>query len=259
MDSDTSLRPYTFRAADSRLICHETNSFGLFSRMNKRKVITIDGLAGSGKSSIASQLAQRLGFVHFNSGLLYRAVAHLVSQHGVSVDDEDAITKLIKSHRIELRWRSGVGAQLIIDEVVIDATQVSTPALSEITSQVSKHFKVREALLEMQRVAFAGHDLVAEGRDMGTVVFPAADLKFFVQADVAVRIERRMAQLALKSGNPAISKVDMQKEILERDQRDSARAVSPTIAASDAILIDNSSGSLNEVVEKIYQRALQKT
>jgi len=224
--------------------------------MSDRQVITIDGLAGSGKSSIAAQLARRLGFVHFNSGLLYRAVAFGTRHRGISVDEEATIVRLIGEQRFELIWSRDCGAGLLIDGVPINVALVSTPEISEATSLISRHSAVRDALLDAQRQAFVSHDLVAEGRDMGTVVFPSAALKFFVQANVDVRIGRRLAQLGMVGGDLEEHKKNIEREILARDQRDSSRAVAPTVAARDAILIDNSSRALTEVVENMYSHAL---
>ncbi len=217
-----------------------------------RKVITVDGLAGSGKSTLSKLLAERLGYVHFNSGLLYRVIGYLAIQSGVSRDDEDAVLTVMQQKKISLTKKDG----LMIDGVTCPEPLIRTPDVSEAASKVAAHPKVREALIELQRTVFPEDNIVAEGRDMGTVIFPNADLKFFVTAATETRVKRRMAQLGLTDEKSDLIK-QIEREIIERDKRDSERAVAPTVAAKDAVQVDNSSLPLAEVVQNMYEKASQ--
>lgn len=217
-----------------------------------RTIITVDGLAGSGKTSLSRALARSLGFAHLNSGLLYRGVGWLGLEHTVDLDNEGAIGELLKLHTVELR---GEG-ELFIDGVDRTA-ELITPEVSEATSKTSRFPVVRRFLLEAQRGAFPRRGLVAEGRDMGTVVFPEAPLKFFVTASVEVRVMRRLQQLTASSGI-VLDEAAIRREILERDERDSTRAVSPTRGADDAVAIDNSGRPMEEVVASMRTIATER-
>ncbi len=223
-----------------------------------RRVLTIDGLAGSGKSSIAKALAVKLDWVPFSSGGFYRALALLVKRAGITnYRNGEEISRLLNHHRIELLYKSGI-TELCIDDVAVDE-EIYTPQISELTSIVSALPEVRQALLAPQREIMPGFDIVAEGRDMGSVVFPDAKLKFFLKVAPELRIERRIRQMV---GDRELSipeykslKEKMKIEITERDARDSSRALSPTAPAANAVIIDNSEETLTEVVKKMYDRA----
>ena len=227
----------------------------------------MDGLAGCGKTTLARMLAQRLGYVHLNSGLLYRAVAYLALQSGCSVDDEEGLLRLVDRHSFKLLGDAQRGSFITIDGT--DCTEkLQTPQISELTSKASRHPKVRAALIVHQREAFPGQGLVAEGRDMGTVVFKDAPVKFFVEVSEEVRVARRIGQYAEKgidigaATSGASSGQELKKnieiEIRERDKRDQGRAEAPTRPAPDAIFIDNSQQTLTLVLEKMYSLALSK-
>lgn len=225
--------------------------------MKSRHVITVDGLAGSGKTALSSKLAESLSYAHFNSGLLYRAVGYLLLRDKVDPDDEAAVGAVVGRHAVKLDLGDSGKATLFIDGKVVDSERLLTPEVSEAASRSSRHKVVREALIGLQRSAFPGRDIVAEGRDMGTVVFPDADLKFYIEADQRVRIQRRVAQLYV--GADAKDKDSLEKqiniEILERDKRDLERAISPAKPAPDAIIIDNGSQKLTEVLQSMYHHA----
>lgn len=217
---------------------------------HSRKVITVDGVGASGKSALARLLAERLGYAHLNSGLLYRAAGYLVSQSGVSADDGDGVRALLSKHAIELRYDRTTGNQVFIDGVVRD-NELQTQEISRLASQVAKLASVRELFVDIQRRAFEPAGVVAEGRDMGTVIFPEADPKFFVNADIKVRAERRRLQLLAKGED--VDATTIERELARRDHEDANRALSPMKPAEGAVLIDNSRGSLDEIVERMYR------
>lgn len=227
--------------------------------MTTRPVIAVDGLAGSGKSTLARALADRIHFIHLNTGLLYRAVGLLALRTKVNPNNEAEIVQELSKHKIQLDLSECGQARVILDGQDVTSS-VQTPDVSEATSQASQFAAIRTALHDMQRNAFPAKPIVAEGRDMGTVVFPDAPLKFFIVADEKVRIERRLRQLlsGSRDQSPAArAKVEEQIgiEIRERDRRDTERQVAPTLAAADSIQINNSSDSLEKVVDRMVQFA----
>jgi cytidylate kinase len=229
--------------------------------MQHRSIITVDGLAGSGKTSISRLLAEKLGFVHFNSGLLYRAVGWLSLSEGVDPDQEAPTAALLDTHKVELRLGAGKSTELWIDGRQ-RSTEVLDPQVSEATSKAAKHPRVRTQLLEAQRLAFPRESLVAEGRDMGTVIFPNASLKFYIAVTAEVKAERRLRQL-VATGNYSEKDITelrakLRIELAERDERDSKRETAPARAAADAVHIDNSAVTLTEVVETMYHLCLER-
>lgn len=214
----------------------------------KRSVVTVDGLAASGKSALAAGLAARLGFGHLNSGLLYRAVAFLALEQGVALEDEGQVVSLLHKHSVGLELNSRASTGVSIDGVVRDI-DLSSESISRGASIVSQYPGVREYLLGAQRNAFEPHGVVAEGRDMGTVIFPDAQVKFFVEARVDVRAERRYQQL-VKRGQSAVLE-DIKRDIIERDHRDTTREIAPAKPAHGAVVIDNSDGTLEGTIERM--------
>ena len=233
--------------------------------VSSRIVVTVDGFAGSGKTTISKLLARKLGFAHLNSGLLYRAVALLAIQEGVDLSSGGALERLVREHSIKLTCDVNLSSRLSIDgDDVTDQLQI--PQVSEATSRAATHVEVRRVLIPFQREAFPGYSLVAEGRDMGTVVFPDAEIKFFVQASQEVRIERRLRQLYGSpsdiKGDPVLFDDELRKkmeiEIVERDKRDAERSLCPAKPAPDAILVDNSSEPLTSVIDSMYDAVRKK-
>jgi cytidylate kinase len=221
----------------------------------RKLTIAIDGPAGAGKSTIASRLARKLGYVNLESGAMYRALALKAIDRDASFDDEAALLKLAENARIQLEPTIG-GNRTLLDGRDVSA-RIRERDVSEGASRVSVHPKVREWMVARQREMGAGGGVVMEGRDIGTEVFPDADLKIFLDADPVVREQRRMAQQKIK-GNVAAS---VAADLRERDQRDRTRAASPLKAAADAVVINSSSMDEDEVlaqVEKLVAARLSR-
>lgn len=215
--------------------------------MSGRKlVIAIDGPAGSGKSTIAALLAKRLGYVNLESGAMYRAVALKALEQKVHLDDERALRALAEQTQIELIPHDGANTVLLDGRDVSE--RIRQADVTAAASQVSVHPAVRELMVEQQRRAGAQGGVIMEGRDIGTVVFPNADVKVFLDADANVRADRRVLQAA---GAGAQDSQRVMAEMTARDRRDQTRAASPLVAASDAVVIDSTHKSIDEVVDEI--------
>jgi len=213
------------------------------SQNRDHRIIAIDGPAASGKSSVARELAQRLGFLYVNSGAMYRAVTWSVLNRAISASDNQAIARFISATQLSGKF---VDRQfhLLIDDVDL------TPHLNEDrvnaeVSRVSTVVQVRQRLVELMRDYATHHDLVVEGRDIGSVVFPDTPYKFYIYASPEVRAQRRAAQ-------------GHRDEIAQRDRADSSRTTAPLIIAKDAGVIDTSTMSIDEVVNEIFKRLQQK-
>ncbi|HME89160.1 MAG TPA: (d)CMP kinase [Chthoniobacterales bacterium] len=210
---------------------------------DRPRVIAIDGPAASGKSSVARQLANRLGFIYVNSGAMYRAVTWTVLNRGVDTADKRQIAKLIASSRLDGTFIAGE-FHLLIDEV--DLTEhLHEDRVNAEVSLVSTVPEVRKVLVQRMRDYATRQDLVIEGRDIGSVVFPETPYKFYVDASPEVRVQRRAAQ-------------GHRDQIAQRDRADSSRAASPLIVAKDAEVIDTSHLTVDEVVEEIVARLRRK-
>lgn len=218
----------------------------------RKLIIAIDGPAGAGKSTIASRLARKLGYVNLESGAMYRALALKAIDKDASFDDEDALIKLAQNSRIRLEPTIG-GNRTLLDGHDI-SSRIRERDVTEAASRVSVHPKVREWMVARQREMGEGGGVVMEGRDIGTQVFPDADLKIFLDADPVVREQRRMEQQKVKGEVAA----GLAAELRERDRRDRTRAISPLVAAEDAVLIDSTKLSEDEVVTRVEQLVKKK-
>ncbi|KPK40871.1 MAG: cytidylate kinase [Gammaproteobacteria bacterium SG8_47] len=215
----------------------------------KAPVITIDGPSGSGKGTISRQLAQELSWHFLDSGALYRLVALAAEHHGIALGNEEALVTLAAHLDVEFEVAEGQGEP----RIVLEGEEVSKALRSETcgnnASRVAVLTGVRQALLERQRAFRQEPGLVADGRDMGSVVFPDADLKIFLTASAEQRAQRRYKQLKDKGMDVNLTR--LLAEIAERDDRDSQRAVAPMKPAADAFVIDTSTLTVEEVMERV--------
>ena len=218
----------------------------------RKLIIAIDGPAGVGKSTIASRLARKLGYANLESGAMYRALALKAIEWDISFDDESALAKLAHDSRIQLEPTS-TGTRVLLDGK--DVTQrVREIDVTAGASRVSVHPKVREWMVARQQELGAGGGVVMEGRDIGTKVFPDADLKIFLDADPVVREQRRMEQQKIKGEVAAKVAADLR----ERDHRDRTRAVSPLQAAKHAVIIDSTKLGEDEVLARVEELAVSR-
>lgn len=210
-------------------------------------IVAIDGPAGAGKSTIAKTVARELGFQLVDTGAIYRTVALRSLERGVSIDDGQACAEVALSLSLAFEQRDDTNT-LICDGAPV-GDEIRTPEVSQAASKVSAHPEVRAALLELQRQIGRARPSVLEGRDIGTVVFPDAEVKIFLTASAAERARRRVGQLAEKG--IAADEAAILAEIEERDARDSQRAHAPLKQADDAVPVDTTSLTIEQVIASI--------
>lgn len=208
-------------------------------------VVTIDGPSGAGKSTVAKQVAKRLGFAFLDTGALYRAVALAASMEQIDPDDEKAVATWLPGVDIEVRAAGGAFQVLYGDSDV--EPFIRNEEIGGLASKLSAQQAVREKLLQLQRSAAEAGDLVCEGRDMGTVVFPTAEHKFFLTADPRERARRRLADL--QPYQPGLTLGQVMDDMARRDERDANRTLSPLEPASDAETIDTTPLNQEQVIE----------
>jgi cytidylate kinase len=209
-------------------------------------VIAIDGPAGAGKSTVAARLARKFGYVNLESGAMYRALGLKAIETGTDRTSEPALVELAKRSKIEL-IPTPEGNRVLLDGRDV-SVRIRERDVTDAASVVSVQPKVRELMVQLQRAMGAQGGVIMEGRDIGTVVFPHADVKIFLDADQSVRAERRIAQVNAKDPEQAAKLI---RDMQERDRRDSTRATSPLVAAPDAIHVDSSRLNIEEVIAEI--------
>ena len=215
----------------------------------KGLTVTIDGPSGAGKSTAAKGLARRLGYVYIDTGAMYRAVALEAQERALDFDNEEDLYQWASSLKIAFSDRGGE-IHIFCNER--DVTQkIRSPEISLLASEISKRKGVREALVKMQREMGEGGSVVLEGRDTGTVVFPHADIKFYLDAEAGERAGRRYDELVKKGVK--VSFDETLREVIERDRNDMNRTLSPLRKAENAVLIDSTHRSAKEVIEEMVR------
>ncbi len=220
----------------------------------RRLIIAIDGPVGSGKSTVARRVAELLRYTYLDSGAMYRALAWKALERGVPLEDAAQLEALAADTRIDLEAGRG-GMHVRVDGADITRA-IRTPEVSEATSRISVYPGVRRLMVAEQQRAGRRGGVVMEGRDIGTVVFPSADLKIYLDANVEVRAERRLRELQARG--ESLSLEQMQEDVRERDQRDKSREASPLLRAPDAVLVDNSAMDVEESARLVALLASQK-
>jgi CMP/dCMP kinase len=222
--------------------------------LTKKYVVTVDGPAGSGKSTVGRLLAQKLSYVYLDTGALYRAMALKVRMASLSPDSREKIAVLCGSTAIALRERDG-STRIVLDGE--DVTElIRTPEISMLASTISALPEVRDALLSVQRDSARDGGVVAEGRDMGTVVFPGADVKFFLTAGAEERGRRRW--LELRERGHEVSLEEVLRDVFQRDRQDSEREIAPLRPSDDGVLVDSTGKTIDEVVEEMLGAVRRK-
>ena len=215
--------------------------------MEKKFIITIDGPAGAGKSTVSKTLAKKLNYIYLDTGALYRALAHKTLKLKISLDDVSAIANLCSSTTVVLKNIDGRMKVYVDGEDVEE--KIRTEEVGLAASKISTFAVVRERLLNLQREAGVQGGIVAEGRDMGSVVFPQADYKFYLDAKLEERIKRRYEELLEKGAS--VEYKSIQKDMFARDKQDKQREIAPLKAPDGAIIIDSDNLSAAEVVDNI--------
>ena len=211
------------------------------------KIVTLDGPSGSGKGTVGRLLAQVLNFNYLDSGLLYRGVAILVIEKDIALSDVSNIEEIARNMNLEF---SSENNKIFLDGIDV-SNSIRTEEISIVSSKVAQLKSVRAILYEIQRGYLKGNGLIADGRDMGTVIFPDADLKIFITASPEARAYRRHKEL-LGRGE-SVSLRDLERSIASRDRSDSERKISPLVPAVDAIIIDTSNMTVEEVKDEIVK------
>ena len=213
--------------------------------MGKYISVAIDGPAGAGKSTIAKALARELGFHYVDTGAIYRTLGYFFNLIGIGPKDIDGITKYIDECVIEVEWDEDGSQHMFLNEIDV-SEDIRTPEISKIASAVSAHALVRDTLLNMQRDVAKKHNVIMDGRDIGSVVLPKADVKFYLTASAEVRAQRRYEELKAKGSRDTYEKV--LKEVNDRDHADMTRSLAPQKQTKSHILVDTSDMTIDQVI-----------
>ena len=220
----------------------------------RKLIVAIDGPAGAGKSTVAKRLAKELGYTYMDTGAMYRAFAWKVMKEGIDPSDEKKLERVLQDTSIELLEQDGRSSVLLNGVDVTD--RIRTPELSQLASRVSTSKIVRERMVELQRDMGSHGGVVAEGRDIGTVVFPNAEVKVFLDASSGERARRRFEEL--RSQGREVTVEETLEEMEQRDRRDRERDVAPLRKAEDAVVIDSTQAGVDGVVGRIMQEIKRK-
>ena len=223
--------------------------------MAKTISIAIDGPAGAGKSTIAKRLAKELGYYYVDTGAIYRTVAYFMDLLGIAPKDIDGVSRYIDELNVEIEYDED-GLQHMIMNGMDVTGDIRTQDISQKASLISAHGVVRDMLLDMQRDVAKKHNVIMDGRDIGTVVLPRADVKIFLTASAEVRARRRHLELQAKGSKESFEKV--LADIKQRDHQDSTRPIAPLKQAKDAVLVDTSDMDIEAVVAQIRKIVAQK-
>ncbi len=220
----------------------------------KRLIIAIDGPAASGKSTTAKLVAERLGYLHVDTGAMYRAFTLKVLQQGIDIQNTASIARLVPQTTVRLFHNSGKSS-VLLDGVDV-SEDIRRPKVTKAVSAVSSIAEVRALMVREQQAMGRKGGIVLEGRDIGTVVFPKADVKIFMIAEAHERARRRSKELAERGTNVSLD--ELEKEIVDRDKKDTSRTLSPLRQAKDAIVLDTTTLSVEEQVEFIVAKVMEK-
>jgi cytidylate kinase len=221
--------------------------------MSRRIVVAIDGPAGAGKSTVARNVASKLGFIYIDTGAMYRAVAVWAAQTGVALDDMHRLEQLAREAQIS--FEVGTGRVLLNGDDVTEA--IRSPEIAANASKVAAIAAVRRALVEKQRRMSESSSIVMEGRDIGSVVFPEANVKIFLDAPSEIRADRRTREFAVTG--LAVDKAATFREMEERDQRDRTRPEAPLVQAPDAVYIDSGGLTVEQVEDAVLKVIRERT
>ncbi len=222
----------------------------------KHYSVAVDGPAGAGKSTIAKRLAKELGFHYVDTGAIYRTLGYFMNLIGIGPKDIDGITRMIDEVVIEIEYDPEDGSQHMFMNESDVTDEIRSPEMSRIASQISGHKIVRDRLLDMQRDIAKKYDVIMDGRDIGSVVLPKADVKIFLTASPEVRAKRRFEELQAKGIKDSYDKV--LKDIIQRDYDDSHRPVAPLKQTKSHVLVDSSDMTIDEVVETMRRIVEEK-
>ena len=223
--------------------------------MAKNYSIAIDGPAGAGKSTIARHLAKDLGYHYVDTGAIYRTVAYFMDLLGVSPKDVDGVERYIDELTIEIEYDKKGEQRMIMNGMDV-TDDIRSQDISQKASLVSAHAVVRDVLLDMQRDVAKKHNVIMDGRDIGTVVLPRANVKIFLTASVEIRAKRRYDELVAKGTKTDLNKII--EEIRQRDQQDITRPIAPLKQAKDAVLVDTSDMDINAVIATLRKIIKEK-